>query len=111
MKTFTGEEVAKYSNLLVKDPFHRYLSWDHCFNAFSEKSQNEEQLSLSLAFYLASWGMYRGSAGILQKNHRIHIKAVEIILSDKYDPIRCSQYEVNSSHIALIIDLKNVLGA
>lgn len=60
-----------------EDPSKRYASWDHCFNYFrkafvdqrltSLTSTEELQTScLQLGFYLASWGMYRGKASLLQ---------------------------------------------
>ena len=69
----------------------RYLSWEHCYIAFCEarnkKSLTEadkDQLCLHLAFYLASWGMYRGSSFLLQQDYKIHRKVVDAILdSDK----------------------------
>ncbi len=44
-----------------------------------------DYLCLQLAFYLASWGMYRGSSFILQKNYKVHTKVVNEILSKKYE--------------------------
>lgn len=44
-----------------------------------------DYLSLQLAFYLASWGMYRGSSFLLQKDYKIYIPVVEEVLKSKYD--------------------------
>lgn len=69
---------------------HRYKSWEHCYKFFrniKEKNLNEEELDLAqlhLAFYLASWGMYRGSSFILQKDYTIFKKIVQEILKEKY---------------------------
>lgn len=41
--------------------------------ARKENDVNLDYLSLQLAFYLASWGMYRGSSFLLQKYYRVHI--------------------------------------
>jgi len=43
--------------------------------------------ALQLAFYLASWGMYRGSAFLLQKDCRIHRLAVREVLRPRYDSL------------------------
>jgi hypothetical protein len=89
--------------------YDRLWSWDDCFEAFRE-SLNEKELAYRLAFYLASWGMYRGSSGLLQKNHRIHLGAVKIIKSAKYNDLRCSENkEVKTSDIKEIIALKDEL--
>lgn len=108
---FDQKIILRYLSLMMNDPHHRYWSWDHCFKAFSAEKDNQN-LSLSLAFYLASWGMYRGSGGLLQKNHLVHEKSVEIISSGEYRPIRCStNQEVSISLIPLILDLKAVISS
>ena len=38
-------------------------------------------MALNLAFYLASWGMYRGSSFLLDKSYKIHIEPVKLIFS------------------------------
>jgi len=55
--------IEKYLSGITADEFHRYKSWDNCFQTFSVSKQTEIQV-LELAFYLASWGMYRGSPTI-----------------------------------------------
>lgn len=53
------------------EKFLRNNSRNHCFEAFG-RLKDLELLSLHLGFYLASWGMYRGSSGLLQKDFLIH---------------------------------------
>lgn len=90
-------------------PFHRNRSWDYCYKAFAVQEYNET-LSLHLAFYLASWGMYRGSAGLLQTNYKIHEEPVKILLEDEYRVLRCSEEkEVNEDVIKLMDKLKEKL--
>lgn len=72
-----------------KDDKHsRYLSWEHCYSFFkNEHNQilnDKEKLdlaSLNLAFYLASWGMYRGSSNLLWKDYKIHEELIKELLS------------------------------
>lgn len=70
-------------------PNGRHRSWEHCYKSFHDArhqaSPDYDYLSLQLAFYLASWGMYRGSSFLLQKDYRIHIPIVEEILKSQYD--------------------------
>ncbi len=55
---------------------HRYASFDYCYNyfhSFTNKRElaspaNIEKSCLTLGFYLASWGMYRGSTTLLQRS-------------------------------------------
>ena len=67
----------------------RSRSWEHCYRAFrdarTDPSPDYDYLSLHLAFYLASWGMYRGSCFILQKDYKVHTPIVEEILKPEYD--------------------------
>lgn len=84
--------IRTYFNETVKDPHGRYMSWRHCYNAFVENRNDADEkmldyLALHLAFYLASWGMYRGSSFLLQKDYKVHIPVVKILLEKKYDPL------------------------
>lgn len=91
---------------LQADKNSRYKSWYHCYEAFSklEESGNEDLLALNLGFYLASWGMYRGSSGLLQKDYKIHSRAVSVL--KKYQDLRCEYgKEVNENHIDRIKEL------
>ncbi|MCM2258538.1 MAG: hypothetical protein NDJ94_23145 [Vicinamibacteria bacterium] len=65
-------------------PDGRYSSFDYCFNYFQSFRDEpwrlvaREQIQtscLQLGFYLASWGMYRGSTDLLQRSAR-HLEAV-----------------------------------
>lgn len=57
----------------------RYASFDYCFNyfqGFNNKADiaspsNIQNSCLQLGFYLASWGMYRGSTFLLQKSVKV----------------------------------------
>lgn len=101
--------IEKYLLSITSDDFHRYKSWDNCFQAFSTAEQSETQV-LELAFYLASWGMYRGSGGLLQKNHLIHKGAVDILFSKTSQKLKCNQNtEVSKANINDILYLKEEL--
>ena len=52
-------------------PVDRYTSFDYCYNYFrttNDLTIDIEKSSLVLGFYLASWGMFRGSSFLLQKS-------------------------------------------
>lgn len=94
-------KIGRFYNLIRNyqegGPNTRYKSWEWCHKAFLESKEeyrgaNEERknkiveyLSLHLAFYLASWGMYRGSSYLLQRDYKAHKNAVRFILEDRYD--------------------------
>lgn len=73
-----------------RKPNARYASFDYCFNYFQSfreagnvgavaEPENIQLSCLHLGFYLASWGMLRGSAELLQKSARHLIPVVELI--------------------------------
>lgn len=89
--------ISPYLTQIENDKDHRFTSWENCYKAF-QTINDIDFLSLHLGFYLASWGMYRGSSGLLQKNHKVHYKAVEIIL--KYKSLQCSPtFEISSAEV------------
>ena len=77
IKTFIKEQAKKFHNS-AKDN-HRFLSWEHCYSFFLNNKENLKDdasidlAALNLAFYLASWGMYRGSSFLLQYDYKIFI--------------------------------------
>ena len=81
------EILKKFFDEWKNDDHSRYLSWEHCYLFFKENSKqilaDEKMLdlaSLNLAFYLASWGMYRGSSNLLQKDYKIHTELIKTLL-------------------------------
>lgn len=109
MKSEIDLVVQHYLSGISKDAFHRYLSWDHCFSAFTGKEPCDKP-ALELAFYLASWGMYRGSSGLLQRNYKIHERAIEILNTKTALSLKCNENnEVSKSQISDILNVKNQL--
>ena len=103
--------TTSFHNQLMNEENGRFRSWEHCYLQFSYARKKEtpdyDYLSLHLAFYLASWGMYRGSSFLLQKDYKIHISVVKEILKKKYDVldgIESQQYYVENTMI-LLMDL------
>lgn len=78
--------IRKYlygdGEILGVKPLERYTSFDYCFNYFQsfkergmvkELAENKhvQASCIQLGFYLASWGMYRGSAFLLSKSAKV----------------------------------------
>ncbi len=64
------------------NPEHRYASFDYCYNYFStikDPTHDIEKSCLVLGFYLASWGMLRGSSFLLQKSAKHFESTIEYI--------------------------------
>ncbi|HEL2110227.1 TPA: hypothetical protein U1218_000383 [Streptococcus suis] len=106
---------TKFYNALKTDENGRYRSWEYCYSHFikarGSKDVDYDYLSLQLAFYLASWGMYRGSSFLLQKDYKIHIPVVKELLSEKYDTlsgIECSDLRKESNQ-KLLQDINSFL--
>jgi hypothetical protein len=80
--------LAEY--LADRQPTERYASFDYCFNHFQSYREHGrsgdlaqglglEVSCLQLGFYLASWGMYRGSAKLLGHSLARLAPVVEVI--------------------------------
>jgi len=66
------------------DEHHRYRSWEHCYGYFRSARpeglvDNRDHAALQLAFYLASWGMYRGSSFLLRHTYTVHRGVIDLI--------------------------------
>lgn len=110
------ESSMKFYNDLKADKNGRYRSWEHCYSHFikarKSKEVDHDYLSLQLAFYLASWGMYRGSSFLLQKDYKVHIPVVKELLKNKYDAlagIDCIGLKDDSNQ-KLLQDINSFLG-
>ncbi len=75
------DKIISFYDLMAEDEHHRYKSWEHCFSYFDKKEIDTNIACLHLAFYLAIWGMYRGSSFLLWKDYLIHIEVVKEILN------------------------------
>jgi len=65
-------------------PYDRYTSFDYCYNYFlqtKDLNQDIEKSCLKLGFYLASWGMYRGSSFLLQHSIKQFYPTIQYINS------------------------------
>ncbi len=85
-----SKNIKKYFNKTLNDEQARYLSWDYCFYNFTKYRNNLDEgiidyLSLSLHSYLGSWGMFRQSSFLSQKNYKVHIPVVKFLQNEKYN--------------------------
>jgi hypothetical protein len=91
----------------------RYRSWEHCYEAFHKYWRNPamtDYLCLHLAFYLASWGMYRGSAFLLDYDYLVHRPVVRKLTNIKYAGLFLNPYD-NTSIGSTIEAAKDIIGA
>lgn len=86
----------------------REWSWDFCFNYFSatdDPTAEMEMSCLQLGYYLASWGMLRGSSWLFKNAHpRHYIATIEAIArhSPTVRDLDLSDYTDNQARAALI---------
>jgi hypothetical protein len=88
MITAAVEGFLRSDNGRSPEEYRRERSWDFCFNYFQDNAkptQNMELSCLQLGYYLASWGMLRGSSYLFRETNARHYRAaVEII--ERYNP-------------------------
>ena len=77
-------QIINYFNCVIEKYGNNgsYLSWEHCYRFFHKNKEENLDCNLAvlhLGFYLASWGMYRGSSAIRNYDYRIHIPAIKIL--------------------------------
>jgi hypothetical protein len=89
------EHILGFYDAYKEDPLHRFKSWEDSYLYFRRLKRNPKLLKkdfelacLHLGFYLASWGMYRGSSFLLKKSFLIHTKPIKELLRRKYDCLR-----------------------
>ncbi|MCX6822254.1 MAG: hypothetical protein NTW30_05770 [Candidatus Aenigmarchaeota archaeon] len=107
-----------------RGPLERYASFDYCYNYFQSfkdhnvieelcNDDNIEDSCLQLSFYLASWGMYRGSAFVLQKSSKFYEQLIKNII--EFDrriwTIDVDNYIIdnNMENIDLLIKCKEII--
>lgn len=94
----TDIELVVNDFLIRSKPDDRYTSFDYCYNFFkltNDLTIDIEKSCLVLGFYLASWGMFRGSSFLLQHSVNHFRTIIEYVNSldkevwnidvDKYD--------------------------
>jgi hypothetical protein len=84
--------IATFYERAAVGQHHRYRSWEHCYRFFKTSGRvsvrtHRNIAALQLGFYLASWGMYRGSSFLLQHDYVIHENVIERLTSVEFDEL------------------------
>jgi len=122
MKSMQRSEIKKCltnypSNL---DPNERYASYDYCYNYFRSfvdlnqtselaSDANKQNSCIQLGFYLASWGMYRGSSQLLQKSAKELEKVIKVIAATDPALFKIDVHNYDKKTIRQVLDLKDRL--
>jgi hypothetical protein len=75
----------------------RSQSYDHCFNYFADTADLTADIEKScavLGFYLASWGMYRGSSYLLKYTNSTHLRPVIEYVAGHREALRAIDVDV-----------------
>lgn len=108
-----------------RKPNERYASFDYCYNYFYlfykdkkvSELANKDNLQISclhVGFYLASWGMMRGSSFLLEKSVSFFSTLIIAISKMDYKLWEIDVADYDKENIALLLDCKqkiiNALG-
>jgi hypothetical protein len=107
--------------LAGRKPNERYASFDYCFNYFQSFREsgnisaladpaNRQFSCLQLGFYLASWGMLRGSAELLQKSARHLVCVIEVIADTDASLWELDAHCYTESNIQRLCELAKTIG-
>lgn len=103
-----------------RNPDERYASFDYCFNYFQSfreegkideivNEKNLQQSCLQLGFYLASWGMLRGSSFLLEKSVRTYGKLLKDIISFNKRIWDIDADSYSDENIKILLDCKEMI--
>ena len=112
------EKISAYYGDIAGDQHHRYRSWEHCYRYFREVTPSgiaaqRNHAALQLAFYLASWGMYRGSTFLLQHAYTVHLGVVDCLVLPRFAALWEREFGADVSDVDLlpvILDAAEAVG-
>jgi hypothetical protein len=98
----------------------RYASFDYCFNHFQSHREEGrlgalvegaglELTCLHLGFYLASWGMLRGSSELLQRSVKTFVPVVNAIVSAPAQMWDIDADQYSEANVTAILDFAHTL--
>jgi hypothetical protein len=103
-----------------RNPDARYASFDYCFNyfqSFKEKDcpqkladcDNIQISCLQLGFYLASWGMFRGSSFLFWSSIRYLMRLIENIANFDKNIWEIDVDRYSKENINLLLDCRSMI--
>lgn len=110
MRTDINKHVSEFAGRPLEFGVRpgREQSYDHCFNYFADAPDLEADMEKScavLGFYLASWGMYRGSSFLLKRtNSGYLVDVVQVIKACRPELSGIDLDDYNDQNINTILD-------
>lgn len=88
-------------------PHSNLGSWARCYRMFGDSTCTDDQLALQLGYFLASWGMMRGSAFLKGCDYTVHLGVVAFLRTKSAQMLRsvCPQ----PGDIEAILTAKNAI--
>jgi hypothetical protein len=104
----------------AREPTARYTSFDYCFNHFQSHRDSGhlaelaspsglEPSCLHLGFFLASWGMLRGSSDLLKRSIKHYAPLIEVIESASPGVWEIDAHAYSDESIELLLDTASQL--
>jgi len=92
-----SQQILAFYKMIKEDEHHRYRSWEHCYGFFRQIGQQgitarRDEAAVQLGFYLASWGMYRGSSFLLQRAYTVHLKVIDCLALPRFTALWKSEF-------------------
>ena len=122
LKPLTIDGVCAEIEKANKEKYHRGKSWEFCYSffrgykTFRDNDGLLDQAALHLGFYLASWGMFRGSSFLLQADYKYFRPIIDVLIKDDYDALWKSDVwtegqakEQQEKNLALVFKLETAL--
>ena len=110
------EKILAYHGDLAGNEHHRYRSWEHCYRFFqrltpSEMASQRDSAALQLGFYLASWGMYRGSSFLLQHAYTVHLGVIDCLAALRFSSLWEREFGSDKNDLTLVPTVLAVIRA
>jgi len=93
--------IKPFYDKLLNHQNDRYRSFNHCYSYFKNMDNEyiDETVSmLHLGFYLASWGMYRGSSFLIQKDYKIFKPVIQKLFENQYLDLKNLDEKLNKNN-------------
>ena len=103
-----SEVILQFQN--KNSPTDRYASFDYCYLYFKDSNSEKilediEKSCLVLGFYLASWGMLRGSSFLLNHSVKYYEPLIRYIASLDESVWDIDVHNYNNENIKTILDI------
>lgn len=110
------QKIEAFHRATKINPHHRYRSWEHCYQFFHTRTPRQivsqrEIAALNLSFYLASWGMYRGSSFLLRHSYTVHLDLVERLTSGEFRHLWNTDIGSQPPNPALVESIRSLVEA